>query len=495
MSTLQLRRAIARFADLTARAARRATDLVETRTATVVPLLIVLLSASAISLAVMGAPTDSANQLDGLAAGWDGAPRPAAVEASIDPGEADVRDEAGRGSSLTAELTGPLADDATADEDADQAETDAGGPSDVAASGDAGDPATPEPADTATAEGSSPTEGVEAVLHIVAGGVDVVRGGTSTSAAGGERLGPGDVVVTDRAGVAEVAYPDGSLTRIGAGSRFELEALATNPTRVRVSLDVGSTWHRVRDLTRSGGSFEVETEMGVAAVRGTAFAVLCTPGRCGVAVAEGRVDVRAAAAVGTAILRPGDAVRVSRQQLGDIEPPTGDLAAALTENIARDRAAGLPPPDPSQRGADAPGRPDTPGKPDAAPEKPDDAGNGDPPAKPDTPRQPEPPGKPDDAGNADPPAEPDTPRQPDPPGKPTAPGDPGDAGEPGAPPKPDTPGKPENAGDSEDAAPPSDPGGQRRGSGSVSTPSPAATGRAADLRQSGEQPDPSTVVG
>src|SRR5690606_38528348 len=62
--------------------------------------------------------------------------------------------------------------------------------------------------------------------------------------------------------------------------------------RVALRLEVGSTWHRVQRVVGEESRFEVETPVGVAAVRGTTFAVECTAdATCRFTVYEGELEV------------------------------------------------------------------------------------------------------------------------------------------------------------------------------------------------------------
>jgi len=113
-------------------------------------------------------------------------------------------------------------------------------------------------------------------------------------ASDGQALVPGDAVRTDERGFAEVVYADGSLTRLGPGTEFSLVALGGDTTvpEIEVELEVGETWHRVKTVTGERGRFEVQTAVGTAAVRGTAFAIACTDEPvCTFTVTEGIVVV------------------------------------------------------------------------------------------------------------------------------------------------------------------------------------------------------------
>ena len=109
----------------------------------------------------------------------------------------------------------------------------------------------------------------------------------------GTSLDVGDAIQTDTAGRAQLTYADGSLTRIDKDSTFEIVELALEPLKAQLKLDAGRVWNRVQDLTETQGSFEVETPVATAAVRGTAFTVECVrdDDACTFSVAEGLVEV------------------------------------------------------------------------------------------------------------------------------------------------------------------------------------------------------------
>lgn len=119
-------------------------------------------------------------------------------------------------------------------------------------------------------------------------------GGTYAAVSSPQAVAEGDGVRTDGTGFAEVAYSDGSRTRLDVDTEFEVVALvddAGNPT-TRTAMGLGRTWHRVQALGATGGGFEVETSQAVAVVRGTAFLVSClTVESCDFTVMEGTVDV------------------------------------------------------------------------------------------------------------------------------------------------------------------------------------------------------------
>ena len=103
----------------------------------------------------------------------------------------------------------------------------------------------------------------------------------------------GTDIHTDETGVAEISYFDGSLTRVGPDSEYELSTLDDASGRAIVgNLQIGSTFHRVAELSGSGDRFDVRTGTAVAAVRGTRFIVTCTSAdACIVSVIDGVVEV------------------------------------------------------------------------------------------------------------------------------------------------------------------------------------------------------------
>ncbi len=114
------------------------------------------------------------------------------------------------------------------------------------------------------------------------------------AASTGDALDIADLLRTDTTGWVEIGWFDGSLTRLDADTEFEIVAIAGTPDapEIQTRLDVGRTWHRVESVSGDDGSFEVETAVATAAVRGTAFVVICLPdGTCIFAVIEGVVVV------------------------------------------------------------------------------------------------------------------------------------------------------------------------------------------------------------
>ena len=109
----------------------------------------------------------------------------------------------------------------------------------------------------------------------------------------GAVLHAGDTVETSPGGRVEITFTNGSLIRIGESSRMKLGGEDPGNKRFSARLFVGNVWARVRKLLASDEIFQVETENGVAGVRGTEFRVEAAPGAEDVVrVYEGVVEVR-----------------------------------------------------------------------------------------------------------------------------------------------------------------------------------------------------------
>ena len=103
----------------------------------------------------------------------------------------------------------------------------------------------------------------------------------------------GDNVRTDTTGFAEIAYFDGSVTRLDIDTDFTVVELTDSPgdSVIRTQMGVGRTWHRVQALT-GNDTYEVETTVATAVVRGTAFWIVCrSETSCTFAVVEGTIEV------------------------------------------------------------------------------------------------------------------------------------------------------------------------------------------------------------
>jgi len=137
-------------------------------------------------------------------------------------------------------------------------------------------------AGVARAASSSSKSGgaVLATLKVLAPGVEVQakNGSAFTAAKDGQQLQQGDALKTDATGKAEIAYTDGSLTRLGESTEFRITKLTDKKgaRQTQGTLTVGSTWNRAAKVSESG-EFSIKAGGATAAVEGTAFAVTCPP--------------------------------------------------------------------------------------------------------------------------------------------------------------------------------------------------------------------------
>jgi len=87
------------------------------------------------------------------------------------------------------------------------------------------------------------------------------------------KLAPGDRVRTDTNGQAVITYPSGSLTEMQPDTDLSLLELRKDPSGwvIRLKVWLGKTLHRVRRALESFPTFETETPLIIAGVRGTVF--------------------------------------------------------------------------------------------------------------------------------------------------------------------------------------------------------------------------------
>lgn len=149
--------------------------------------------------------------------------------------------------------------------------------------------------------------------------------------ASGDVLTEGTQVRTDEGGMAELAFDDGSVARLGANTIFTIDKLdaKVGSRQIEGNLEVGETWHKVSKLSGSENRYEVDTAVAVAAVRGTSFAVVCLKVRvCDFTVIDG--EIRIELPDGTVdILGVNETVHIEDNVVGPIRTLT-------TEDLAND---------------------------------------------------------------------------------------------------------------------------------------------------------------
>ena len=133
----------------------------------------------------------------------------------------------------------------------------------------------------------------------------------------GTELHEGDTVATAEGGRVEIALPEGAVIRLGENSRLRLQAYQPQKA-FNAKLFIGNLWTKVHKLI-AGETYLVETENGVAGVRGTEFRVEVTaPGQTDlVRVYQGVVQV------GEERIEPGHELRFRRGEKpvgGEFDP-------------------------------------------------------------------------------------------------------------------------------------------------------------------------------
>jgi hypothetical protein len=125
----------------------------------------------------------------------------------------------------------------------------------------------------AAAEPSGPPAGK---VTFLAGEATRAAAGRTEALAVGSAVREGDVVETRRRTRLEIALADGSLFRLGPGSRATLETAAfgsPGDRKVSARLALGAVWANVARAVGGESRFEVRTANAVAGVRGTTFRV------------------------------------------------------------------------------------------------------------------------------------------------------------------------------------------------------------------------------
>ena len=163
----------------------------------------------------------------------------------------------------------------------------------------------------------------------------------ATEAQSGQSVTPGQVLSTDSTGLAQVTYPDGSLTRLDSDTVFKVVSLTDNSGSRQTlgSVSGGKVWNRVTKLSRSG-SFEVEAGGTTAAVRGTSFAVECSgTNDCDIISVIHTVVVTSTSTGQTATLPPTFEVNADNGVLGTrVQLTAAELAADswIEQNLRED---------------------------------------------------------------------------------------------------------------------------------------------------------------
>ena len=137
------------------------------------------------------------------------------------------------------------------------------------------------------------------------------REGAPAALAEGTALHEGDLIETGANGRLELLLGTGSMVRLGPKSRLELTSAATDASSFRARLSFGNLWAKVHKLI-GGQKFLIETQNGVAGVRGTEFRVAAYSGGQMVRVYQGAVEVKSHDGKWTHLVKPGAEIRYSK---------------------------------------------------------------------------------------------------------------------------------------------------------------------------------------
>lgn len=195
--------------------------------------------------------------------------------------------------------------------------------------------------------GRAPNRDVLADVVRIDAAVDAREQGQDyTSVADRAPVAAGDTVRTDTSGFAEVAYHDGSRTRLDVNTEFEILELSNDPGEAvaRAKMGLGRTWNRVKSVGQGDEAFSIETSVATATVRGTAFAISCAVAdSCTFTVVEGGLSLRLPSGQVIELTAPA-AVTVTGANASPPMPVPFDVAFGddwVLRNATRDIDAGF----------------------------------------------------------------------------------------------------------------------------------------------------------
>ena len=109
----------------------------------------------------------------------------------------------------------------------------------------------------------------------------------------GDQVPAGATIITKRGGEAVVPLTTGSAVRISGGSNVQIQesrdGSGAAPPKARIQLRSGTAAALIREKAKM--DFQIETPHGIAAARGTFYAVSVKGGKTFAAVREGKIDV------------------------------------------------------------------------------------------------------------------------------------------------------------------------------------------------------------
>jgi uncharacterized repeat protein (TIGR01451 family) len=137
----------------------------------------------------------------------------------------------------------------------------------------------------------------QTILSITGGDIYIMRAGTNNwvLAEAGTTLQPGDFIRCTAGSTAEVTFFEGSTIELNGDTQISLSEIAlsdTGSTTIHLQQYFGNTVSRVKKLTDSSSTYEVETQAAVAAVRGSTLDLTVLPdGTTIVTNIEGNISV------------------------------------------------------------------------------------------------------------------------------------------------------------------------------------------------------------
>jgi hypothetical protein len=117
------------------------------------------------------------------------------------------------------------------------------------------------------------------VLSIAGGNVSIQKSGSSDWSNGKEglTLAKGDKIKTDTGSTASITFFDGSIIQLSGGTEISLDELITKSSTsakiIKIGQTIGITSSNIVKLVDSASKFEIDTQSGVAAVRGSKMVV------------------------------------------------------------------------------------------------------------------------------------------------------------------------------------------------------------------------------
>lgn len=113
-------------------------------------------------------------------------------------------------------------------------------------------------------------------IEVVASGVFVVSNEQEKQALlTGDEITEGEIIETDKNGMANVYFPDGSVARMDSNTKIQILTgeydYNSKTLKVKISLVTGNLWSKIIKLVTPESAWEVKTSNVVAAVRGSAF--------------------------------------------------------------------------------------------------------------------------------------------------------------------------------------------------------------------------------